>query len=178
MVCGVVTATPTSARLAFRPFTDDDVSRLHRHWNDADVRRHLWDDQPVSVETVREIVAASRASFAADGYGMWILESADGWFAGMCGLRATDLGDVEVLYSIEPRHWGAGLATEAAGAVLHVAFGALGLPRVLGGVDDANHASRRVLEKLGMTPLAAPDGAPSGVGWLAIGRERWRATSA
>lgn len=170
-------ATPTSARLVFRPFADADAARLHRHWNDPDVRRHLWDDQPVALDTVREIVAASRASFAADRYGMWVVESADG-FAGMCGLRPTDGGEIEVLYSIEPRHWGAGLATEAAGAVLRVAFAALDLPRVLGGVDDANHASRRVLEKLGMTPLAAPDGAPPGVEWLAISRERWRATSA
>lgn len=141
------------------------------------MRRHLWDDQPVPLETVHAIVAASRSSFAEHGYGMWVLESPDG-FAGTCGLRATEGGDVEVLYSIEPAHWGSGLATEAAGAVLRHALGTLGLPRVLGGVDDANHASRRVLEKLGLTPLPVPDGAPPGVRWLAISRQRWRATSA
>ena len=148
---------PQSAPPASPPSAHGAAPRRHRHWNEPDVRRHLWDDQPVALETVHEIVAASRASFTADGCGMWVLESAAG-FTGMCGLRATDGGE--------------------AGAVLRHAFTALDLPRVLGGVDDANHASRRVLEKLGMTPLAAPDGAPPGVGWLAISRERWRATSA
>ena len=165
-------ALPTSPRLTFRPCTDDDVELLQRHWNHADVRRHLWDDQPVPHETVRTVVADSTASFATHRYGLWILDDTSG-FAGVCGLRATDDGDVEVLYSIAPERWGSGFATEAAAAVLQLAF-ALDLPRVLGGVDIANHASRRVLEKLGMTPLDAPAGAPVGVGWLAVSRERWR----
>ena len=46
--------------------------------------------------------------------------------------------------------WGAGLATEAAAACLHFGFGALGLPRIVAGVDPSNQASSRVLEKLGM----------------------------
>jgi RimJ/RimL family protein N-acetyltransferase len=176
-----VPSTPTSPRLGYRPCTDGDVAQLHRHWNHADVRRHLWDDEAVPHDTVRAVIAGSTASFAADGYGLWILDDAAG-FVGMCGLRATEDGQVEVLYSIEPDRWRIGLATEAAAAVLQHAFTQLGLPRVLGGVDTLNHASRRVLEKLGMTPLDAPVGAPPGVGCFAVSRARWldaaRVTSA
>jgi RimJ/RimL family protein N-acetyltransferase len=111
------------------------------------------------------------------GHGLWALGDAQG-FVGTCGLRPTGDGQVEVLYSIEPARWGAGLATEAARAVVGHAFATLGLTRVLGGVDDANHASRRVLEKLGMTPHAVAGGGPAGVGWLAVERARWRPTSA
>lgn len=168
-------AAPTSRRLTFRPVQDADVERLHRHWNHPAVRLHLWDDQPVALDTVREVVTASRSSFAARSYGMWLLEDQRG-FAGTCGLRTTEHGDVEVIYSIEPDRWGTGLATEAARAVLGQAFATLGLSRVLGGVDAANHASRRVLEKLGMTPLAGPGDASSVVGWLEITRERGRPT--
>ena len=129
------------------------------------------------MRTVREVVAASRASFAEAGFGLWLLRDARG-FVGTCGLRPAGDGEVEVLYSIEPGRWGTGLATEAARAVLEQAFAPLGLPRVLGGVDDTNHASRRILEKLGMTPHATPGDGPSGVRWLALDRARWRPTSA
>jgi RimJ/RimL family protein N-acetyltransferase len=140
------------------------------------VRLHLWDDQPVALDTVREVVAASRASFAAQWYGMWLLEDECG-FAGTCGLRPTEHGDVQVLHSIEPDRWRTGLAIAAARAVLDQAFDVLGLSRVLGCVDTANHASWRVLEKLGVTPLADRADGPTGMGWLQITRERWRSTS-
>lgn len=173
MLSGGMRATPASSRLSYVPVTDADVARLHAHWNDPDVRRHLWDDQPVALATVGEVVAASCASFASSGYGLWSLADADG-FVGMCGLRDTDGGEVEVLYSIEPSRWANGFASEAAASVLDHAFTALGLTRVLGGVDDANHASRRVLVKLGMTPLESSHGGAAHVGWLAIDRARWR----
>jgi RimJ/RimL family protein N-acetyltransferase len=136
-------------------------------------RRATGSDQPVARDTVHAVIAGSTASFAAHGYGLWILDDGAG-FAGMCGLRAAEHGQVEVLYSIEPDRWHRGLATAAAAAVLQHAFGELELERVVGSVDDANHASRRVLEKLAMTPLDAPADAPPGVGWLVLSRERWR----
>lgn len=53
-------------------------------------------------------------------------------------------------YGIARAHWGRGLATEAAGAVVDYAFAALGLAKVWARVDPRNEASVRVLEKLGM----------------------------
>jgi RimJ/RimL family protein N-acetyltransferase len=159
--------------------TADDVDAVHRHWNAELVRRFLWDDQPVALETVRAVLAASSADFARAGYGMWVLRDEAPGIVGLCGLRPIDgSDDVEVLYSIEPARWGRGLATEAARAVLTCAFARLGLTRILGGVDEPNVASRRVLEKLGMRPAAQPSGGPSGVHYLAVDRERFLATSA
>jgi [ribosomal protein S5]-alanine N-acetyltransferase len=166
---------PASPRLAFRPFAAADVGDVHRHWNDLDVRRHLWDDRPVAVETVREVLGASESSFRAAAYGIWILRDDAGTTIGTCGLRPIEDGsDIEVLYSVAPARWGDGLATEAAQAVLRFAFAELGLERVLGGVDDANHASRRVLEKLGMRPVASPAGVPPGVHYLGVARAAFR----
>jgi RimJ/RimL family protein N-acetyltransferase len=49
-----------------------------------------------------------------------------------------------------PEHHGRGYATEAASAVLDLAFETFGLHRITGSLEARNAASARVLEKLGM----------------------------
>jgi ribosomal-protein-alanine N-acetyltransferase len=69
--------------------------------------------------------------------------------------RLDDASGVEVLYGTAPAHWGRGLATEVTFAVLRYGLEEAGLGRMLGidDIDDkVNAASRRVLEKIGMTP--------------------------
>jgi [ribosomal protein S5]-alanine N-acetyltransferase len=152
---------------------------VHHHWNEEPVRRYLWDDQPVALETVHTVLAASAADFARTGYGMWVLRDDGPGIAGLCGLRPIEgTADVEILYSVDAARWGSGLATEAARAVLGYAFDHLDLGRILGGVDEPNVASRRVLEKLGMRAVPSPAGAPPGVRYLAVARDAFRATSA
>lgn len=166
-----MSAAPESARLRFRRATADDVVALHAHWNQPLVRRYLWDDEPVALETVHAVVAASEDDFARAGFGLWLLSERDRALVGVCGLRSVeDTGEIEILYSVDPARWGSGLATEAASAVLTFAFDVLGLPRVLGGIDEPNVASGRVLEKLGMRPTPSPAGAPPGVRYLALER--------
>lgn len=58
---------------------------------------------------------------------------------------------MEVLYGISPSRWGEGFATEATLAMLRYGFDEAGLDRIMGIADRENAASRRVLEKIGMT---------------------------
>ncbi len=60
-----------------------------------------------------------------------------------------DGDEVEVAYRLARSAWGQGIATEAAGALVAHALGPLGLPRVVAVTYPANHASQRVLDKLG-----------------------------
>jgi len=162
---------PRGGRLHFHRMGPADLAGLHAHWNEPDVRRYLWDDEAVSAETVQAVLAASDESFARAGYGLWVLRDAGGTLLGFCGLRPIDgTAEVEILYSVAPSRWGDGLATEAAAAVLRHALDEVGLPRVFGGIDAPNVASRRVLEKVGMRAAEAPAGAPAGVRYLV--RER------
>jgi RimJ/RimL family protein N-acetyltransferase len=71
---------------------------------------------------------------------------------GNCGIRLAEPNSVEadVGYELDPRHWGRGYATEAAGAMVAFGFEALGVHRVWGECVADNVASRRVMEKLGM----------------------------
>ena len=56
----------------------------------------------------------------------------------------------EIGWVFEPELHGQGYATEAARAVLELAFGTLDLHRVIATCDPRNTASQRVMERLGM----------------------------
>ena len=56
-----------------------------------------------------------------------------------------------MLYGISRREWGRGFATEVALAMLRYGFERGGLTRMLAIADAENVASRRVLEKIGLT---------------------------
>ena len=70
---------------------------------------------------------------------------------GGCGLHRRDSGAVELGYWIARPHWGRGLATEAAAAIVDIAR-SLKLPALEAGHFLDNPASGRVLEKLGFAP--------------------------
>ena len=71
---------------------------------------------------------------------------------GCCGLSRRPSGSVELGYWIARPHWGRGLATEAARALIEIAR-TLGLRSLEAGHFVDNPASARVLEKLGFVAL-------------------------
>lgn len=149
----------TTPRLRLSPMTDDDIAALVRHWSDDQVRRYLWDDQPVTLDMVSAIVTTSDKDFQREGYGIWTArlladEEDEARLIGMCGLRQVQgKGWLEILYSLKPRYWHMGLATEAAHHVLNFAFSALHQKRVIASADAGNQASEAVLIRLGFTPF-------------------------
>jgi ribosomal-protein-alanine N-acetyltransferase len=145
--------TLSTARVLLVPFAPDDADALHAQWNDPDVARWLWDGEPVSREAVAEVIAGSEASFREHGYGFFTLRlhAAPGAVIGFAGLRTIgDTPDVEVLYGLLPAHWGRGLATEAARAILDWSFTTVGLDAIAAGADPPNAASFAVMDRLGM----------------------------
>ncbi|WP_267434038.1 GNAT family N-acetyltransferase [Sphingomonas sp. GM_Shp_1] len=70
--------------------------------------------------------------------------------AGVVGLTPQEHADTaELGYWLAPAHWGHGLMTEAARAVIAFGFDHLGLPALTSEYFDDNPASGRVLAKLG-----------------------------
>ena len=69
------------------------------------------------------------------------------------GLRLDEEGRIGDLgYSIARAWWGQGMVTEAARALIDAAFESMPtLTRIRASADSRNHASLRVLEKVGMT---------------------------
>lgn len=143
-------------RLMMRPFTMDEVEHLHRLWIDPGVRKFLWDDQVITRETAIAIVENSLESFATHGFGFWVIcFKDDPALAGFVGLRhftedGAERSEVELLYGVAAKHWGKGIAPEAARGALRYGFEEINLARIYAGADPPNVASFRVIEKLGM----------------------------
>ena len=165
----------TTARLTLRPLTSADVTAAHALWTDPDVRRYLWNNEVVSLDRVREVIAASTSDFAVKCYGLWgVYDTATGAFAGFAGGREWPEGGPELMYGLAPAWWGRGLATEAADAVIAHLFDTLGHPHVMAATDPPNQASVQVMERLGMS--CDWRGEMHGLDTVVyrLSRERWR----
>ena len=163
-------------RLWLRPVAPTDRPALHRLWTDPAVRRFLWDDRVIDLATVDGVLAASAASFAAEGFGHFALrESEAGPLLGTCGLHRYAPGaEPELLYSLAPECGGRGLATEAARAVVADAFVRLDFPRVLARADVPNRDSVRVMQRLGMTHAGEREEGGLRLVSYTLAREDWQ----
>jgi ribosomal-protein-alanine N-acetyltransferase len=145
----LVLVTP---RLRLEPVLPRVTPALHAVWVDPQVRRFLWDDKVIPIETAAEVTGASARDFDRHRFGLWsVITRDDGRLAGFCGLRTDGVGDEpELLFGLLPDFWGRGLAREAARAVLAYAFDTLHLARVIAATDVPNQPSARTLLSLGM----------------------------
>jgi RimJ/RimL family protein N-acetyltransferase len=138
-------------RLRLRRLLPSDEADLIALDNDPEVMRYVGSPPGVkSPEETAERVTRRLRESDAGGLGFWRIESrADSVFYGVGGLiRMPDGDDVEVAYRLARAAWGRGVATEAAGALIGHAFGAVGLTRVVAVTYPDNVASQRVLDKL------------------------------
>ena len=147
--------TLQTERLVLRPLSMDDLDALHRTSNEPSVRRYLWDDEPVPVETIRDLIAQSAHMFSEEGIGLFgVRMRGREDLLGFCGfVRLEGMEEPELGYELTRKAWGRGLATEASRACLRHAFEEAGLERAIAGADAPNRASLRVIEKLGMRPV-------------------------
>jgi RimJ/RimL family protein N-acetyltransferase len=144
----------TTARLHLRPFTPADQVPIHAVYADPDVMRYVGHG---AHRTMAETVSALRTYgdvLERRGYSfLAVTEREGGALIGDGGLHP--LGgvgpDVELGYTLARAAWGKGYATELGQALVEYAFTVLRVPRVVAQVEPANTASRRVLEKLGMS---------------------------
>ena len=142
-------------RLRLRRMTEADLEDWYRLvFSDPEVMRYLPSGVPVPMTRTREVHGRWEDGWTRRGLAPWGIElRATGRLIGHCGLRHVDElpGEVEVLYALGREHWGGGYATEAAGASVRYGFDHADLERIVGIVMPANEASRRVMQKLGMT---------------------------
>lgn len=137
-------------RLLLRPSWPEDAAAIHGAIADerivCNLARAPW---PYTAEDA-ERFAASESLEKYPAFMLMLRTGGAPRLVGACGLGERD-GEAELGYWIARDHWGRGLATEAAGAVIGVAR-ALGHKRLVAGHFIDNPASGRVLRKLGFRP--------------------------
>lgn len=141
-----------TARLIGERLREDHLADLVALHLDPEVSRHLGGVR--SPEATKDYLAASIAHWKEHGFGLWVLKTTAGEFAGRAGLRRVvvdDREDVEIAYTFKRALWGRGLASEIAPALTAYGLTQLALPSLVGLVSVGNAASRRVLEKSGYT---------------------------
>lgn len=143
-------------RLALRPFTVGDVDAMLVYRSRPDVCRYLPfepQDREVLLERMTGPVLSRRdltGEEQALTLGVWRRD--DGVLAGdvILFLLSEEHRGGEIGWVFDPDQGGQGLATEAARALLGLAFGELGLHRVIAQLDARNTKSAQLCERLGM----------------------------
>lgn len=141
-----------TSRLALAPLGHGERDAFHSLCASPGVRRFLFDDEVLTRGRAAELVEESVRLARDEGTGLWgaRLHGASE-LIGFCGFwYFRDPPELELLFALAEPHWGRGLATEMAAAMLRHGFDTLGFTRTAGSTDAANVASARVMEKAGM----------------------------
>ena len=141
-----------SERLDLKPFESTDFSLFHQINTDPFVRKYLWDDESISLETAKEILQKNTKHFQNDEFGLWKIQlKTEVKTIGYAGLwYFYEEAQPQLIYALLPSYSGNGFAIEAAQLVLNYAFNDLGFNYLIAATDEANLASVMLAQKLGM----------------------------
>lgn len=141
-----------SERLVLRMVVESDWRAMHGYYSDAECMRYTIGRVLTEGESWR-MTAALAGHWLLRGFGPYILEDrASGTVIGTAGpWHPGDWPECEVKWGLLRSHWGRGLASEAARAVLHFARGAFPVPPI-SLIHAHNAASIRVALAVGAEP--------------------------
>jgi RimJ/RimL family protein N-acetyltransferase len=182
----IVLKTP---RFRLRQFTREEAGLWFDLNGDPEVMRFI--GPAPSLEKLRdEIIPFYLAVYQQYRLGIWAAEDpTTGEFLGWFHLRpgpGQDISNVELGYRLRRAAWNKGYATEGSAALIQMAFAELGVTRIFALTMTVNAASRRVMEKCGLTfvrtfPYDGPgavEGAEHGKVEYALTRAEWEANGA
>jgi RimJ/RimL family protein N-acetyltransferase len=146
-------------RLILRAITPDDFEPYAAMWLDPRVTNFIGGSPRPRDESWRRF-CQSVGLWDLFGYGYWLFTlSSTGAMIGVGGLAQFERGMPQLVgfpeagWAFSADHWGQGYASEAVGAVMHWADGAIAHPEIRCIIAPKNTPSIRVAEKNGFTQI-------------------------
>jgi RimJ/RimL family protein N-acetyltransferase len=144
-------------RLVLRQFTLDDVDNLVELDGDPGVMHFITGGRATPRDEIETDILPWVLHYYEQGdrYGFWVaIEKSTGKFLGWFHFRPADgrpSDEPELGYRLRRSAWGRGYATEGSRALIRKGFTELGVARVVANAMAVHTASRRVMEKAGLT---------------------------
>lgn len=140
-------------RLILTPVCQSDAEQLQQLWAQPLVRQYLCDGLILPLSQIQEMIAHSIAAFSENRYGLWMAKLKNQ--AAIIGFSGYwpffEPPEVQLIYGLAPEHWGQGLATEMARALLTYGFETYQMSVIRASANLPNAASVAVMKRLGMT---------------------------
>ena len=148
-----------TARLVLRPLEVSDYNVWRQGFLDRKVQQHKYDQEDgakldCDVVCFENIVAQHKVMMEKDDLYIWAMFDKKGNHIGMLNIVTIARGHFEwceLGYYVHNQFWRNGYAAEGVQAVLQLARDVLKFHRVEAHVNLDNHASQRLLDKLGFT---------------------------
>ncbi|GIN84777.1 alanine acetyltransferase [Heyndrickxia sporothermodurans] len=140
-------------RLTLRLQTTNDAEFILELLNDPSWFQFIGDRGVRTIEEARSyILNGPVRMYEQFGFCLYLVERKEDHIPiGICGLVNRDsLDDIDIGFAFLPKYWGKGYAYEAASAVMTYAKDTLELKRIVAITTQDNHASAKLLEKIGL----------------------------
>ena len=154
--------TIETARLILRPWREADKPAFNAIINTPAMMEHFGGVKPRA--DLDALLDRQMEAQRIEGFSMWAVDlRATGELAGICGLRLMPrpdtpvTGDLEIGWRIAEKHWGTGIAREAAAASLAWGWANTDRPRCIAYTVAANTRSWGLMLRLGMERRADLD---------------------
>ncbi len=167
-------------RLMMRELVITDADGMFQLDSDPLVHKYLGETPVKKMEEINKVIAGIQKQYLDNGIGRYAtFEKSSGNFIGWSGLKFITepennrVNFYDVGYRFIPAYWGKGYATEVTKTWLEYGFTNLNLKEIIGTAHIDNKASRRVLEKCGLTYIEKFKWKDLTCDWLKITKEEW-----
>lgn len=145
-----------TGRLLLRRWRDDDLEPFADMCSHPEVMRYIGSGASRTRAQAQASIEAYERGWKENGFGLFAVERLeDRRFLGFTGLSEPSflpeiMPAVEIGWRLARQSWGKGYASEAALAALDFGLTKRGLREIVGVYQAENHASGRIMQKLGM----------------------------
>lgn len=170
-------------RLVLREIDYTDENDLFEMDSDPEVHLFIENNPVKSIDEIRKVIEMLKLQYLENGIARWaVVDKYTNECLGWSGLKYhkvllnNHINFYELGYRFKQKHWGRGLATESATAVLDYGFKNLNIDSVFAMTDPLNFNSKKVLAKLGFEHRGLFDYEGYPTDWFELAKQNWNDT--